>query len=493
MTAIRVPIERRRYVALSAVAVGLLLASVVVPFILVDPSTPVAAVGRSPSGSSSATIPTPGGEATRNGGTGPGAGTSTTPGGSASTSPSSRSSSATVRTGPGVTATSIKIGVLTFGVASASGLGFAETGLDPAQQRRSYEAYIDEINDRGGINGRRLVPVVETFDVFNPSDERRACLSLTEDHDVFAIVGNFFTQAAHLCATEEHQRVLITLGTTSTAETYERSRGLLFTGFTEGDRMMRNFAVELQRSGALSQHSFGILGDEGYDAGASSARILESTIRRLGGRVGRRSHLSADFSVGSHQIPLEVQRMRREGVTAVLLIANPVYSTQFVREAESQRWPVEYFTTDYAALATDVGQANMPASYEGTVNFTTQRQGDTRAGVPDTREQAACVSIYERRNQENLQRDTTPWGIAMGACNITRFLELGIRGAGGDVTSAGLSAAIQSLGAVPVAQWGGGHFEPGKFGFNDLIRTQIWHADCRCVVPVGGFRKPGYA
>lgn len=404
-----------------------------------------------------------------------------------------RAAGGVVAEGPGVTDSSIRIGFLLFGAATASGMGFADTGLDPNQQRAAFQAYVDEINDAGGVNGRRLEAVYSTFDILSPSTERQSCLELTEDQEVFALVGNLFSQSAYLCVTAEHDRVLISLGATATPETYQRSNGFLFSNYMEGDRMMRSLAAELRRLGHIGDYTFGVVSDDGYDTNAATSGTLIREIQRLGGTVGHHAHLAADFSVGSSQVPLEVQRMKGAQVDAIILLANPIYATQFVREADGNLYRPQYFTSDYAALATDVGQANMPDSYSGAINFSTIRQGDTRANLPEPARDRHCREVYEQRTGQALQRDSTPWGVALQYCNLVRFLELGLRAAGSNVTSEGLSAGIQSLGQVAVAQSGGGSFAAGKFGFNDLVRTHVWRSDCKCMIPIDDFHRPGQA
>ena len=88
---------------------------------------------------------------------------------------------------------------------------------------------------------------------------------------------------------------------------------------------------------------------------------VRQQIAQFGGKVGRHSHLSADLSSASAQIPVQLQQMRSAGVNLVLLAANPVLATQFVHEASTQRFAVKYAGSDWAAMSSQPGQANMPA------------------------------------------------------------------------------------------------------------------------------------
>ena len=113
-------------------------------------------------------------------------------------------------------------------------------------------------------------------------------------------------------------------------------------------------------------------------------------------------------------------------------------------------------------------------------------------GIPDTPEAVHCEQVYEASTHQHLDRDSTAWGVAMGACNFVHLFALAVGKEGNTLTSDALSAALQSLGTVPVAQWVTGSFRPGKFGFMDSIRQQHWDSGCSCTVPDTPFHPTKY-
>ena len=500
---------------LFGIVIGLLIAGLVVPIVAGDTRTTKAGMVRGPlaatrSGADGGTPSeanaesggvTGGGVAgadTGAGGSEANAGVSgtsvTSAGGSSAGVPGSkRAGAAPLVYDQGVTDKSIKVGFLLYDLAGAGQAGFSQTGLDPRQQRAAFEAYVDEVNRAGGINGRRIDAVYKTFDLLSEDGQRSVCLSMLEDEKVFALVGQFFFRSAYLCATREHHRVVLALGSTATGpDVYAASAGLLFTAFPEGDRMMGNFATELQGAGMLKGATVGILSDDGFDPGATTTNVLAARIKELGGKVGRHSHLSADLSSASAQIPVQLQQMRSAGVNLVLLTANPVLSTQFVHEASTQRFAVKYAGSDWAAMSSQPGQANMPASFNGTKSFTGLRVYEERAGIPDTPRAIHCRKVYEAYTHQKLNRDSVAWGVAMGNCNFVDLFVRAAAKAGNNLNSRALSGALQGLGRVEVAQWGDGSFRPGKFGFFDSIRPQHWDSPCSCTVPDGPFHPTKY-
>ena len=106
---------------------------------------------------------------------------------------------------PGVTDDTIKIGVTYVDVASlvASGLNY-----DLGEHEAVYNALFDAINADGGINGRQIEPVFAPIDPTNPAPAEEKCVQLTEDEDVFMVVG-FFLNDAVLCPVSLHATAVV--------------------------------------------------------------------------------------------------------------------------------------------------------------------------------------------------------------------------------------------------------------------------------------------
>jgi ABC-type branched-subunit amino acid transport system substrate-binding protein len=97
--------------------------------------------------------------------------------------------SASASPGPGVTADTVKIGVLTLAGANSAGSGgfvVSPQGDTKAQAK----AVVDAINAAGGIAGRQVELVVREFvsSTATPTTETAACTSFTQDDEVFAVL-----------------------------------------------------------------------------------------------------------------------------------------------------------------------------------------------------------------------------------------------------------------------------------------------------------------
>lgn len=121
------------------------------------------------------------GVSARTGGTTTGAGTSTGSG--------TRSGAAAAATAPGVTETTITLGLPYAAGANEALTALGADAISVPDGRRIWEALIDDTNKRGGIAGRRVKAVYHvgstTDDDFHRAYQE-ACANWTQDHHVFA-------------------------------------------------------------------------------------------------------------------------------------------------------------------------------------------------------------------------------------------------------------------------------------------------------------------
>lgn len=412
--------------------------------------------------------------------------------------PASRGASAGGSSDVGVTATTVKVGFLLLDIASATRIAGGLTGIDPEQQRRAAQVYVDEINARGGIQGRRIVPEYRTFDVLSRDDQRAACLELVEDKKVFAVIAaGGFGGPPVLCVTQEHRTPLINLSSGGTPRQYvDRSAGMLFTIFQLGDRQMSSWVAELDARNALRGKAIGILSDESSDPGdlVIGGSLLPS-LRAAGHTVTHRSRLSADLAVGAGQIGVEVQQMRSKGVEVVLLPAFSTYSSQFVQAAGQQRWSPSWYASDFGNMSSAAIARNMPENFEGSLATTVTRVGEETASMAEPSVDRGCRERYERAAKERLPRMkdgeyNNTYGTTLYACGMIDLLAGAVDASGPTLTRAAFSRSLQAAGSVPLPRFGGGAFRPGKFDAADLVRTVRWHGSCTCWKPVDQFHQP---
>jgi ABC-type branched-subunit amino acid transport system substrate-binding protein len=390
----------------------------------------------------------------------------------------------------GVTEDTIRLGVLVMDTGGAGNIGIGVAGIDPQGQQAAWQAFIDEVNDRGGVNGRMIEPVYRVYDVLSQDSMRSACLYLTQDERVFAVVdsGGFFG-AAVLCVTDENETPLLVTGSTGIpTELFDRSNGRLFTMFMDGRRAMYNLANEADRLGALDGKTIGILTDERPGQPETTAH-LETALSRLGHDVAYTASLDADLSTGASRVPIEVQQMRSAGVDAVILIGSIVYGNQFAQTADSQRWFPQYLVTDWQNASTDVYGQPMPDSYDGAIAITAVRTNEERVDLPEPDDSAACMAVHRERTGTNVERGSNEYGSYIRSCTIIELFEAGAGDAGAALTRDGFLEALAGQGEMSLGELGRGSFTPDKHNAADHVRTMRWRSDCRCYMPQDDFRR----
>ena len=132
-----------------------------------------------------------------------------TPQTNAPSTPSNTPSGPLTASDRGVTADTIKLGVIMPDLGGLSALG-VEFGAD--DQEGKAQSAIDTINAAGGIFGRKIKPVFRYIDVIDQNKMRQGCLELANDAEVFAAIniGGFYGSAIR-CLTAETKTPFIAM------------------------------------------------------------------------------------------------------------------------------------------------------------------------------------------------------------------------------------------------------------------------------------------
>lgn len=390
---------------------------------------------------------------------------------------------ANVATDVGVTADTIKIGLL---VPTSSQVGSTTDQRDV--QVAEFRAATDAINRRGGIHGRTIQLVEATYDVLDQdSGTRASCLRLADDEQVFAAFNTTgYGPPGALCLTRE-KGVPFLQGSGHPEEIYGQANGLYSSTFDNQTRNFRNMVQILHDIGALEGRKVGVLGTEWIGLRREQEEGIVHTLQELG-YDPYVYWLSGDPVSSQTQIPVAVQRMRANGVTAVMLGADFISGQSFAQTGASQGYTPFYGAADPWSYSTDYVVANMPASFDGSITTTAWRSYDHRAGVAEPAIDAECAKDFEDATGISLDRTNDPDALYTGtllACGVVQRFEKAARAVGPHLTRAGLVAAIGNLGTIEVPFAGGpGTYRPDKLDGADFYRPQVWRASCKCWQPL---------
>ena len=109
----------------------------------------------------------------------------------------------------GVTADTISLGYSYIDFDELVDLGLAPAGW--GDQEATFQAIVDDLNANGGILGRSIEVIYRPYSVLGTEGAEAVCLELTQDNEVFAVLGGFVGPAepANTCIVGRGDTVLV--------------------------------------------------------------------------------------------------------------------------------------------------------------------------------------------------------------------------------------------------------------------------------------------
>src|SRR3954463_6172180 len=92
---------------------------------------------------------------------------------------------------PGVSKDEIKLGVTYVDFEPIKNI----VDISHGDYEKTFSAVINDLNKKGGVDGRKVVPVYEKVNPLGTAPAQEVCVKLTEDEKVFAAVGFFLMDA----------------------------------------------------------------------------------------------------------------------------------------------------------------------------------------------------------------------------------------------------------------------------------------------------------
>jgi branched-chain amino acid transport system substrate-binding protein len=359
-------------------------------------------------------------------------GTTTTAGGSGTTE---------VPTGPspGVTDDTVKVGITYVDLDAVRQF----VDLDQGDYEAAYQAVIDGINADGGINGRKIEPVFAKVSPLGTEPAEAVCTELTEDEDVFAVVG-FFQDDAVLCPIGVHETAAI--GGVMTKERFDQAAAPWFT--TESGEDSDVDAVEaMAEAGQLD----GKLGVYASILSESQLPAIEAKLDELGIEPVDSAVLDApqdDITAQNQATGVIAERFKSKGIDKILVVGSAAVpiANGFA--------PLDYrtkllFTSQVSVEAYTNGNDPDTSMFEGAVLGAIDNQLYAEDAMQD------CLALVEDATGEKIPdpetidpSDPNPFVSASAACrNISLFAAIA-KAAGKDLNYGSFQSAGEGLGKV---------------------------------------------
>jgi ABC-type branched-subunit amino acid transport system substrate-binding protein len=386
--------------------------------------------------------------------------------------------------GRGVTDDEVFLGIAIIDAGAATSLGF---NFDLGDQRARYQALIDDRNEKGGINGRRIVPHYRVFNAIDPAaSAQAACVAWTKDIGVFSVlVASYLPVAAAMCVVGEGGTPLVT--GEGVDDSYY-ANGLYFSTQASDTRVLVDQVDYLESEGRLAGRTIGVLAGDGPERVAVD-RALVPAIERLGYEVATVETVPPS-TVGTQRLPIAISNLKAAGVDLVIVAASVIAAGPFAQAADRAGYRPELALSDFNGEINDQVAGYYPDSFDGTVGLLSRRFPEYRAGAPFAPADQACLDRVHPVDPKVLPVSHAAFEVAMGECAAFDAWAAGALRAGRGLHRASFVAGMEQSGSFGSAGSLDGSFGPGKHDAVDFVREVAWHRSCTCWELVGGRSAP---
>jgi len=381
----------------------------------------------------------------------------------------------------GVTATAVNVVFPVVSLTSLAGkLGFAEDA-EYGEQKKSINLFVKQVNDSGGINGRKINPIVVTFTPENTAEMRALCKDWTEGSPAaFAVLDGegTWSETNELCVTEEGHTPFIGQWTTVTNWTDEGSPYLWWTGPDDASILQAVVDWGLATGLLGANRKVGIVvGDRASDQLALKEYLLPD-LQRAGVAHPVVVTIPAnptESASTSADAPLVVQKLRSAGVTSVipLLPFNAFYPV-LLAQTQQQYFP-RLLLSDYEeSIESALGL--IPTPYNKVLNGQEGVTTETLGGLdgPEPQSQGgydpgvrACWDVWHKAYPQTPKGDVNDYieeqGPVQGWCQEIRLFTAAAKAAGRNLNRRTFVEALSKVKNFPGGYSPVFSFGPGKF------------------------------
>ena len=338
----------------------------------------------------------------------------------------------------GVTGSTINVVFPIISFTSIEGQFEIESDAEYGEQTKAIHLFVNQINDAGGIHGRKINPMIVSFDPTNLAEERALCKQWTQGNPpVFAVVDGLGTYegANQLCITREGQTPMLSQWTTTTNWTDLGSPYLWWTGADDAPILAATVRWGLS-SGRLGHGKkvAVVVSDQASDQGALNSYLLPD-LKKIG-VVPQVVTVTADISetaTTDSTATLAVERLKAAGVQSVIPLLPENAFTPFIGAETSQEYFPKLLLSDYQSEI-EIALGLIPIPYEKALNNQEGVTAETLGGIDLPRPESqggydpgvrSCWDVwhkaYPQTPKGNLNDDIEEQGPVQGWCQEIRL------------------------------------------------------------------------
>ncbi|MFN2521920.1 MAG: hypothetical protein ABR614_01200 [Mycobacteriales bacterium] len=397
--------------------------------------------------------------------------------------------------GPGVTDTTIALGITICTDCDSINASFgAGGGDDEVDVRDYYKAAFDEISSRGGVLGRKLVPVYYEYSASRTYDEieQGACEYFTKDHKVAVIF--LRGELSYECAKKAG---IVVVGFGDAGPVFDRYPNLFDPTGTRLERLGAATVkgmVQMAWQKPEPKWPTGKIGlitweDNGYKyaiekgwlPALKASGLKAEDVKYVAVPQGVKAAGDASAAVSS-----AVLSFRDQGIDHVFIADGPAgifsgggLTLLFLNNAKSQRYYPRYGFNSNNAPGNSIFPADQQSGMLAIDNFDGNRVNDEGIALNPQRER--CYAIMKKRGLP-AEDEQSSGGAARVACYYAGFTEAVFSRATAGTTLPSVLAAADSLGTSYRAPSSfGNRLERGRHDGATFFRNERYDDACSCM------------
>jgi hypothetical protein len=380
----------------------------------------------------------------------------------------------------GVSASAINVVLPVVAVNSEAGrFGFAQD-KEYNEQTVAIDLFVNQINKAGGINGRKINPIIVSFDPSSNANMQALCQQWTQGNPAaFAVVDGIgtWTQDNQLCVTQQGQTPLISAWTTTSNWTHLGSPYLWWTGPDQAPVLAATVQWGLA-SGRLGKgKKVGVVvSDQAGDQAALNSYLLPD-LKKAGitPQVDTVAGNPDESAKTSSDAQLAVERLKAAGVQSVFPLLPENAFFPYVAAETSQQYYPQLLLSDYDSTV-EVALGLIPVPYEQALNGQEGVTTETLGGFDDARPQSqggydpgvrSCYQTWHAFHPKPIPGTESSYieeqGPIQAWCGAIRLFALAAKNAGKDLDRRTFVTAMSKITNYPGTLSPVWSFGPNKF------------------------------
>jgi len=375
--------------------------------------------------------------------------------------------------GRGVTDDTITLGYVHLDLDKVREQGLIDLNWGPQSEHAQFLA--EHINATGGVNGRSIEIIPLAFDPVDASSAQAACLQLTEDNEVFAVLGALRGDEV-LCYTEQHDTVAIA-NSDMTQERIDRSTAPYASVNARRERIIESLVDEASAAGLFDGRTVAVLSTDAIEVATD---VAIPALNDAGVSVEFESLIQGDGTVGGAgaELAVNIESMRARGVDTVVVVGDATIPVNtFIGEGF---FPTLIFTDQGSATAV-AGRADL-APFDGVYTYGGTTPSDRFA---NSQFQEDCAAPWDEANPDRATQDPAvvedgepnhAAGLLIACRSLTVFTMVA-EAAGTNLNNATYAAALEEVGEFMLPGTNGASLGSGKYDAEDELRLNVYNPD----------------